>query len=121
MENLNNIAKASRQVDEATQALSQAAKTKDAAMEDLEEKRNRQIEALEADRDEKLRQIDSADANQATNLKPKIAATGIGGWLLLLIVRLWIGTAVRMLGGLAVGLSLLGLFSFASAALAGVA
>jgi hypothetical protein len=49
--------------------------------------------------------------------KPK----GIGGWLLLLIVRLWIGTAVRLIGGFAAGFSLIGLFSFGSVALSGAA
>jgi hypothetical protein len=49
------------------------------------------------------------------------AVSGIGGWLLLLIIRLWIGTGIRVIGGVAAGLSLLGIFSLGSAALAGVA
>lgn len=105
----------------AQDALLQADKTRDAALEELEKQRHRQIKVLEAERDEKLRQINAAGANGTANLKPTIGATSIGGWLLLLIVRLWIGTAVRVIGGLAVGFSFLGLFSFASAALAGIA
>jgi hypothetical protein len=35
--------------------------------------------------------------------------TGVGGWLLLLIVKLWISAAVRVLGGFSAGVSALGM------------
>lgn len=121
METLSDMAKAERQRDEATQALLHADKTYAANLIEIERERDRQIRDLETNRDERLRQLKMADANGQVKARPTLALTGIGGWLLLLIVRLWIGAAIRLIGGLAVGLSLLGLFSFASAALAGVA
>ena len=68
-----------------------------------------------------MRPLESFGNSVSTSFKPTTAIAGIGGWLLLLIVRLWIGTAVRLIGGFAAGFSLLGLFSFGSVALSGAA
>ena len=68
-----------------------------------------------------MRPLESLGNSVSTSFKPTTAIAGIGGWLLLLIVRLWIGTAVRLIGGFAAGFSLLGLFSFGSVALSGAA
>ena len=46
---------------------------------------------------------------------------GIGGWLLLLILKLWVGAAVRVLGGIAAPNHLVALLNFGFAALAGTA
>ena len=64
-----------------------------------------------------------ADASSTLPASPTSAdaPSGVGGWLLLLIIRLWIGTGIRVFGGLAAGLSLLGIFSLGSAALSGLA
>jgi hypothetical protein len=63
----------------------------------------------------------NAVSNAVANPPYAGAITGIGGWLLLLIIRLWIGAVIRAIGGLATGLSLMGILSFGYAALAGVA
>jgi hypothetical protein len=68
------------------------------ASAELERERNRQNKAVETDRDERLRQIKAAAINGTTDLKPTIATTGIGGWLLLLIVDWHCSTGDRRIG-----------------------
>jgi hypothetical protein len=46
---------------------------------------------------------------------------GIGGWLLLLIVKLWVGVAVRLLAGIAEQNHAIALLNFAFAAFAAIA
>lgn len=45
---------------------------------------------------------------------------GIGGWLLLLIIKLWVGVAVRLLGGIGEPNHLVALLNFGFAALAAI-
>jgi hypothetical protein len=52
---------------------------------------------------------------------PDARLTGIGGWLLLLIIKLWIGAVVRFLVGIADATHPVGVLNLAFAALGGAA
>lgn len=60
-------------------------------------------------------------AQPSIDISSNAKLVGIGGWLLLLIVKLWIGAAVRVLSGIAQPNHLVALLNFAFAALAGTA
>jgi hypothetical protein len=65
-------------------------------------------------------EIDATDTTIDGIKKSTIGVTGIGGWLLLFVVKLWFGAAVRVLGGMAAGFSLLGAFNVGFGVLGGV-
>jgi hypothetical protein len=114
------IARQDRKEDEAIRAGSQEAF--DSRVSYLERHsgytHERAVEAAIRVRDgDKKTTLSQAEPSQ----KETQEVTGIGGWLLLLIIRLWIGAVTRTIGGLATGLSLPGILSFGYAALAGVA
>lgn len=63
----------------------------------------------------------SQAAQHSPDASSNAKLVGIGGWLLLLIIKLWFGAAVRVLGGIAEPNHLLALLNFGFAALAGIA
>ncbi|HVB56733.1 MAG TPA: hypothetical protein VNE63_09930 [Candidatus Acidoferrales bacterium] len=64
--------------------------------------------------------MNQAAAQLSPNASSNAKLVGIGGWLLLLIIKLWFGAAVRVLGGIAEPNHLLALLNFGFAALAGI-
>jgi hypothetical protein len=65
--------------------------------------------------------VNQAAAQPSPDTSSDAKLVGIGGWLLLLIIKLWVGVAVRVLGGIAEPNHLVGLLNFGFAALAAIA
>jgi hypothetical protein len=65
--------------------------------------------------------VNQAAAQLSLDASSNAKLVGIGGWLLLLIIKLWVGVTVRILGGIAEPNHLLALVNFGFAALAGIA